>query len=317
MILLRPRASFRTQRRKRWPLAKITRTERVANIQARQALIETLEPVFLEIFDAFRLDVDDQFRRQLLAGGAIGVPQTALVSVEADLTVALGDAFRDAIDRGAQIGLRFSGLPGIALEPALVTQLADNWIASKGAAQISRINSTTRRAVRESVSQALTDRISPETAARRIGREVGLSPRDAKALRNFESQLVRRRIRVPEADTQFVREAIANDVENYREALIRRRGRMIAETEMQNAIQQGERMFWEQAIANEQVDGGLLLKRWFTVQDERVCPICAPLHGQVRPFVDSYSSRGWTGESPPAHQLCRCYMQYAPAGEFT
>lgn len=316
MILLRPRSTFRTQRRKRWPVVKITRAERVANIQAREAMVEALGPIFEDIFDTFRLDLDDTFRRQLTTGGAIGVPQSAFVSVEADLTAALGEGFRDAIERGGQIGLRFSGLPGLALDPALVTTLADNWIATQGAKSIKAINATTRRAVRDSVRSALADRISPESAAQAIGREVGLTPRDAKAVRNFEAKLVRQRIPIPAADTQFAREAIAEDLENYRRRLLNERGRNIAESEMQNAIQAGERQFWEQAIANEEVDGGLLAKRWFTVQDDRVCPICAPLHGQIQPFAKSYSSLGFTGEGPPAHQRCRCYLQYAADGDF-
>ncbi len=43
--------------------------------------------------------------------------------------------------------------------------------------------------------------------------------------------------------------------------------------------------------------------RWYTVADERVCPICGPMHGQVRRKQDGYSG----GVDIPAHVRCRCH----------
>ncbi len=68
-------------------------------------------------------------------------------------------------------------------------------------------------------------------------------------------------------------------------------------------------------------------KKWMTAVDERVCPICRPLHGQIVEI-----DQGWTFTSadiaadenlqkalggavgisyvqPPAHVNCRCWMQ--------
>lgn len=39
-------------------------------------------------------------------------------------------------------------------------------------------------------------------------------------------------------------------------------------------------------------------QRWVTASDERTCPVCAPLHGQV--FLDG------EGPVPPLHRSCRC-----------
>lgn len=44
---------------------------------------------------------------------------------------------------------------------------------------------------------------------------------------------------------------------------------------------------------------------WITMLDERVCPYCRPLHGQV-----FYASQG--GERPPAHMGCRCTTMAVP-----
>lgn len=45
-------------------------------------------------------------------------------------------------------------------------------------------------------------------------------------------------------------------------------------------------------------------ERWFTQQDERVCPICGPLHGTTR---ETWGTRFPDG--PPAHPRCRCYKR--------
>ena len=87
---------------------------------------------------------------------------------------------------------------------------------------------------------------------------------------------------------------------------------------MQEAIQEGEQLFWNEAIKTEQVNPDLLVKRWFTVQDSRVCPICAPLHDVAIPFGDSFVSSGgsgFMGQRPPAHPRCRCFLQFEPEGQ--
>jgi hypothetical protein len=45
--------------------------------------------------------------------------------------------------------------------------------------------------------------------------------------------------------------------------------------------------------------------RWVTAADERTCPVCAPLHGQV--FLAG------EGPVPPLHRSCRCRRVHAGA----
>lgn len=45
-------------------------------------------------------------------------------------------------------------------------------------------------------------------------------------------------------------------------------------------------------------------ERWYTQADERVCPVCAPLHLKSRSVWESEFPNG-----PPAHPRCRCYTQ--------
>ena len=48
--------------------------------------------------------------------------------------------------------------------------------------------------------------------------------------------------------------------------------------------------------------------RWFTAADEKVCPICGPLHGATRPKGRSYYLHPTLGRVElPAHVNCRCW----------
>lgn len=71
-----------------------------------------------------------------------------------------------------------------------------------------------------------------------------------------------------------------------------------AQTEVTNAVSNGER-FVSEKLKNDDMLVDLV---WFTQLDERVCPVCAPRHGQVQ-------GDGWQNE-PPAHPRCRCYVGY-------
>lgn len=51
--------------------------------------------------------------------------------------------------------------------------------------------------------------------------------------------------------------------------------------------------------------GGEMLPVWYTSLDERVCPVCAPLHGTGESVWGPVSPGG-----PPAHPHCRCWLTW-------
>jgi hypothetical protein len=58
-------------------------------------------------------------------------------------------------------------------------------------------------------------------------------------------------------------------------------------------------------------DTGIQVKRyWVTERDERVCPICAPLHGTEQTTWPPDLSNG-----PPAHVNCRCHKRLTPIAQ--
>lgn len=97
----------------------------------------------------------------------------------------------------------------------------------------------------------------------------------------------------------------------------------IAVTEITRAITAGEAMVIDRINAGRASQagggegaagsGGLLvaaaggLRRfWITARDDRVCPVCSPLHGKGEiAWKDAFPL------GPPAHPRCRCALRYA------
>lgn len=84
-----------------------------------------------------------------------------------------------------------------------------------------------------------------------------------------------------------------------------RRADVIAITEATRALASGEIMAFQR--------GGVEEIRWGTNHDELVCPLCGPLHGQVRKIGEPFGSFIWRKGtlpepvfSPPYHPNCRC-----------
>ncbi|MEM5774739.1 MAG: phage minor head protein, partial [Anaerolineaceae bacterium] len=84
-----------------------------------------------------------------------------------------------------------------------------------------------------------------------------------------------------------------------------RRARLIAVTEITNAYAAGEQMAGD-ALA-EQFPGVPVVKTWWTNQDDRVCPVCGPVHGQTVDINDAFSNGR---QKPSAHPGCRCWVTY-------
>lgn len=79
------------------------------------------------------------------------------------------------------------------------------------------------------------------------------------------------------------------------------RAENIAITETTNAITLGER-----TVVDEMRRLGVDVDAvWITQRDERVCPVCGPLHSQPSSqWVEDFAY------GPPAHPRCRCYLMY-------
>jgi len=98
-------------------------------------------------------------------------------------------------------------------------------------------------------------------------------------------------------------QTLGESQENLRErlllfALSLARAEMIAVTEVTRLFGMGNILIW---LATGLVAG----KTWMTARDELVCPICAPLHGEIRGLLENFSGGI---NSPPIHPHCRCWI---------
>lgn len=75
------------------------------------------------------------------------------------------------------------------------------------------------------------------------------------------------------------------------------RAAMIASTETTRA-------FYEGQAASFRASGVIQKMEWRTSRDERVCPICGPLHGKRAKLGEKFSG----AYTPPAHPRCRCWI---------
>lgn len=80
----------------------------------------------------------------------------------------------------------------------------------------------------------------------------------------------------------------------------------IATTEITRAYAQANQLAGEQL--KRDFPGVKVIKRWFTNNDEKVCPICRPLNSKVVEVSEKFiGGDGQEYDNPPAHPNCRCW----------
>jgi SPP1 gp7 family putative phage head morphogenesis protein len=184
------------------------------------------------------------------------------------------------------------------------------WATNHAGELVKGISEESRSAIRKTVSRGFLDGVPPVAMARSIRNSVGLTEAQAQAVSNLRQKiqenpgkLVRAGkvpIRVPSAGLPAGR--LDRELARYAERLTKQRAENIARTESMRAVNEGERTLWLQ-----QVKAGLLSgqekRQWLTSDDERLCPICRPLNGELATLTGTFAG-GF--QVPPAHPRCRC-----------
>ena len=186
------------------------------------------------------------------------------------------------------------------------------WIARHAAQLVTMLRDESRKAIRAIVLEAQTRGLDIRQQAERIAkvlrRDFGLNAQQARALTNYEAQLI--------ADG-LARRIVDRQVAERRERMIVQRSRMIARQETLAAARQGQLEIWQQAS-----ESGLLLPfeqeaMWITqlpINERNPCPICRPMDRQRRrfgePFVSPYDGRV-IPHGQGAHIGCECVVVLA------
>jgi SPP1 gp7 family putative phage head morphogenesis protein len=202
---------------------------------------------------------------------------------------------------------------------------------------VTRTAAETRAAMRAIVSRSIDDGIAPRDVAnqirgtllsassgsRMVRTVAGLTRPHALAVDNFRRSL--QRLVDPQTNlkrfgpknrgrAQRLRRggqaAVDRKVQRYADRLLRVRADNIARTEIMGSLNAGALEAGRQAQARGVLQNPI--KKWFVAVDDRLCPICRPLSGEIRTLDEPFSIGL---QYPPAHPSCRCTasVREAPA----
>jgi len=174
----------------------------------------------------------------------------------------------------------------------------EEWTSQHSAELVTHMLDQQRQALRNVIRyHTAVEPLAERSLVRLLRPLVGLTPRQANQVRALREELASQGVRARRIDEQVARLALRNQ---------RIRAQTIARTELAMAYNNAA-----QLTVKDVVDAGGFEsapeKVWRTQKDERVCPICGPLHEQ-RTWLDGAFENGST--LPPAHPRCRCVVLY-------
>lgn len=222
---------------------------------------------------------------------------TGVENLEDDLTGPLIGGLVGSLIQGAD-------LARTELPPTVPTTSVDlldrniqGFIRTEGARQVSQISTNSRNAIRGIISDSIENGTSPQRAASLIKKVIGLTVPQQRALMRLSEAL--------EAEGT-PRASIERTLSRRANQMLDERAFAIARQETFNAVAGGRQRYWEQLVEQGDLDPGTQ-RKWITAQDEFVCPVCRPMHNQIRGLTDPFEKGlGGTTLTSPAHVTCRC-----------
>ncbi len=170
-----------------------------------------------------------------------------------------------------------------------------NWYDRYGAYRITNINETVRDCVKIVIRKGILDGLTIEEQKKLLRKFVGLLPKHATAVFNFETRL---------RDAGYAEDRIEKSVERYRNRLLNYRAKTIAITESHTAVNEGMREFNAELVRSNIISADKYVRSWLVTQDKRTCMLCRSMAGATARLPDGRFRNGIYG--PPLHPRCRC-----------
>jgi hypothetical protein len=158
---------------------------------------------------------------------------------------------------------------------------------------------------------AVDEPVSAGTLAEILRPAIGLTEAQAATLISQSRELLAEGL---------TRSQVALKLGTVASRLNKTRALRIARTELATAHNGAIQLAIEDAVRDGAFGDSAIARVWRTQEDERVCPICEPLDGQVvgleDPFRATTTDRDgdervlFDGPLPPAHVSCRCVIIY-------
>lgn len=189
-----------------------------------------------------------------------------------------------------------------ALAKVSVDELMIEWAQFNAGELVSGAGRAQKEAIREVITAGIRTNQTVPQIARELRTVIGVSPRDARALRKMRDALIR------EGATNTV---VAKRVKRRADIMVKRRAITIARTELSAAVTQGQLAEWGIAASEGRLEP-TMHRKWIARDPCKVCRALAR-HRAVplsQPFVD-INGRALYG--PPAHPRCKCSVRLVPA----
>lgn len=194
-----------------------------------------------------------------------------------------------------------------------------------------RLTEDAQASVRQALEAGLREGVNPRDMARNIRGALGLTPRQEQAVRNFRRMLEegdrevltralrdRRYDRTIRAALEKGKPLTAEQVEKmtaaYRQRFIAHHAEDVARTASLDAMKEGQRLSWEQAIADGRVREGDLEETWHTKMDGRERPAHHEMHLKTKGFRELWDVPGVGPQRYPGESEynCRCVTFVRP-----
>lgn len=237
---------------------------------------------------------DGDLANAVLSRDDARVIQASRVDRVGSIVGTLNEPIEEALEAGGRLAMARIKTPAVALD--LQRPQVRRWLERHSAELVRGVNKTSRKAVRAIVADGFKRGRHPMAMAKDIRAVVGLTEPQARAV-------IRLRATMIEAGAS--EGAVEKRAARYARRLLKRRAENIARTESMTAINQGRLSMWRQLAEDGALDEDSE-RTWLTADDERVCPICGPMHNVSIPLNGNYETSVGVIEAPPAHPSCRC-----------
>ena len=278
---------------------------------------ETLERLLSTITIANQKSIRDSLLNSIDLGGKEAIEQIQSIAPKLALPAFLPTKVKIE-NRPAMANMEFTKIPAWAQPkpPQVEFTMSFNktnpnslaFAQRRAGELVTFVDVVTRNSIRKAIIDAFNEGIDVKSTAKRIKNVVGLHPRWADAVTTYEkkefARLVQSGMKEATARTRSIERST-----RYSDSLKSKRATMIARTEIQIAQNEGRQEGWNQAAEQGYVDAESQ-KMWIIAQDERTCPICIELDGEIVSWDGVFSS----GDETPGrvHPNCRCTMVIIP-----
>ena len=180
---------------------------------------------------------------------------------------------------------------------ALIYDLADKHADRIG----DYFHQSSKQAMVEGFNSYVNRRVASKAAANRVLDAYGLTPRQmggyVSASASMDSKVSSRE-----------RRSLKGKVLDYVARSFRKRIKIFADQEEHNIDQQAQQFAWMWLVDKGRLNADAE-KIWITAHDEKVCPVCGPLHGQKVGVNEQFSSEQGAFWTPGIHPNCRCHVR--------